>query len=95
MKISGINGIPPTPIAPVASQSPVAGFGELLGKFVDDVNDKQLNAQEAVKSFAAGKTENVHDVILAAAEADISFKMLLQTRNKLVEAYKEIMRMEV
>ena len=71
------------------------GFGELLSNVVEQVNDKQLAAQDAIRDFAAGKIENVHDVMLAEVEAEISFKMLAQTRNKIVEAYKEIMRMDI
>ena len=54
-----------------------------------------MKAEEAVKALAAGKIENVHEVMLAEVEADLSFKMLAQTRNKLVEAYKEVMRMQI
>ena len=86
---------PKTIATPVPAQTPGPGFGDVLGSAVDAVNDKQLAAQQAVLDFATGKAENVHDVMLAEVEADISFKMLSQTRNKLVEAYKEIMRMDV
>jgi len=84
-----------TPIPAPQAQPAGGGFGELVGKMIDSVNEKQLNAQNVMNDFAAGKVENVHDVVLAEAEADLSMQMLLTTRNKLVEAYKEIMRMDV
>ena len=87
--------MPKTIATPAPAQNAGPGFGDILGSAVDAVNDKQLTAQQAVLDFATGKAENVHDVMLAEVEADISFKMLSQTRNKLVEAYKEIMRMDI
>ena len=96
MRVTGINAL--TPSAGQRIQQPQRGAGDfmgLLGKLVDRTNDTQLKAEAAVKDLAAGKIENVHDVMLAEVEADLSFKMLLQTRNKLVEAYKEVMRMQI
>ncbi|HUS57331.1 MAG TPA: flagellar hook-basal body complex protein FliE [Planctomycetota bacterium] len=100
MAINSIGGVKPAAVAFPTPQvqrpgGVGGGFGELVGKMIDEVNDKQLTAQKTMNDFAAGKTENVHDVMLAEAEADLSLKMLLTTRNKLVEAYKEIMRMDV
>ena len=86
---------PKTAAMPAPPQNVGPGFRDILGSAIDTVNDKQLAAQQAITDFAAGKADNVHDVMLAEVEADISFKMLAQTRNKLVEAYKEIMRMDV
>ena len=97
MKVTGVNQFPTLQpnIGAVGATVPGSGFGDLLSTAVDQVNDKQLAASAALRDFATGKAENVHDVMLTAAEAEISFKMLTQTRNKLVEAYKEIMRMDV
>jgi len=97
MKAVGISG--PSPqhqlIRPAPRRPQAAGFARLLEKAIDQVNDKQLKADQALKDFALGKIENVHDLMLAEVEADTSFRMLAQARNKLVEAYKEIMRMQI
>ena len=97
MAINAIGSLRPamTSIPAPQVQKSGGGFGELVGKMIESVNDKQVHAQNVMNDFAAGKVENVHDVVLAEAEADLSMKMLLTTRNKLVEAYKEIMRMDV
>lgn len=98
MSIEGIRSVASTAQAgglAALKPSPSAGFGDLLTSAIDKVNDKQLIAQDAIKSLAAGNADNVHEVVLAEVDAEISFKMLAQTRNKLVEAYKEIMRMDV
>jgi flagellar hook-basal body complex protein FliE len=97
MNVTGISG--PTPstaqvIAPTPSRK-TGEFVKLLGRLVGQVNDKQMKAETTVKDLVAGKIENVHEIMLVEAEADISFRMLLQARNKLVEAYKEIMRMQI
>lgn len=97
MKVTGISGPGPSELQHAArpTQGTAAEFVSLLDKFVGDVNDSQMKADETVRALAAGKIENVHEVMLAEVEADLSFKMLVQTRNKLVEAYKEVMRMQI
>ena len=94
MRISGI-GETLIQREPAAQRPANGAFGEIFEKMIDSVNDSQIKATQAVKDFALGKIENVHDLMLAEVEADTSFRMLAQTRNKLVEAYKEIMRMQI
>jgi flagellar hook-basal body complex protein FliE len=97
MKVTGISSPALNELQRAASPTggTAGGFVSLLDKFVDGVNDRQVKAEDAVRDLAAGKIENIHEVMLAEAEADLSFKMLVQTRNKLVEAYKEVMRMQI
>jgi flagellar hook-basal body complex protein FliE len=71
------------------------GFKETVNKFVNDVNDLQLKAGESIESFAGGEVENVHEVMIAMTKAEVSFKFMMETRNKLIDAYKEIMEMQV
>jgi len=71
------------------------GFKETIGKFVNEVNDLQMKAGESVENFATGKVENVHEVMIAMSKAEVSFKFMMETRNKLIDAYKEIIRMQV
>jgi len=72
-----------------------AGFKETIGNYVNEVNDLQVKAGESIENFATGKVENVHEVMIAMSKAEVSFKFMMETRNKLVDAYKEIMRMQV
>jgi flagellar hook-basal body complex protein FliE len=68
-------------------------FQDTLAGLVSDVN-KQLNESDQItEDFATGKNNNIHEVMIAAEKAGISLKFLLQIRNKLLEAYQEIMRM--
>ena len=71
------------------------GFKEAFEKYLDQVNELQGEADKAVVDLAAGKTDNLHQVVAAVNEADLSFRLMMQVRNKLMEAYKEIMRMQV
>ena len=70
-------------------------FKDTLSNFVNEVNDLQIKAGESIENFASGKTENVHEVMIAMTKAEVSFKFMMETRNKLVNAYKEIMQMQV
>jgi flagellar hook-basal body complex protein FliE len=68
------------------------GFGELLRKSVQQVNDLQLNAENLDKQLAMGTLENVHDATIAAEKAALAVELTAQIRNKVLEAYQEIMR---
>jgi len=70
-------------------------FSNALKDIVREVNEAGLNADKAVAELAQGKTDSLHGVMLAMSKADLSFRFLMQTRNKLVGAYNEIMRMQV
>lgn len=70
-------------------------FKKTLSNFLDEVNDLQLKANESIENLATEKVKNVHEVMIAMAKAEVSFKFMMEARNKLVETYKEVMRMQV
>ncbi len=70
-------------------------FGELLKGLVEDANANHARSDQMVESLAKGEPTDVHQVMLAMTEADLSFRMLLEVRNRLVDAYQEIQRMPV
>ena len=70
-------------------------FGESLVESLEKVNNLQLTADKAVEDLATGKTQSIHEAMLALSKADIAFRLTMQVRNKVVEAYQEIMRMPV
>ncbi|HJW86580.1 MAG TPA: flagellar hook-basal body complex protein FliE [Candidatus Brocadiaceae bacterium] len=70
-------------------------FKKTLGGFINEVNDLQSKANESIENFATGKVENVHEVMIAMSKAEISFKFMMEARNKLIETYKEVMRMQM
>jgi flagellar hook-basal body complex protein FliE len=70
-------------------------FGQMLSNALDRLNQMEGTANNAATSLAAGEDIDIHQVMLTMQEADISFQLALQVRNKLVEAYQEVMRMQV
>jgi flagellar hook-basal body complex protein FliE len=70
-------------------------FGNVLNDIVDEINKQQIEADEAVARVELDDSASIHDAIIAMEKANISFRTMLQVRNKIVEAYQEIMRMQV
>ena len=68
-------------------------FGDLLKQMVNDVNELQHQAADKEKQFLRGEITDVHQVMIAAEEASVAFSLLMEIRNKLMDSYKEIMRM--
>jgi len=71
------------------------GFLNQLKDAISQVNDAQLHASHAVEDLMAGRTQNIHQAMVALQQADISFQLMMQVRNKLVGAYEEIQRMQI
>jgi flagellar hook-basal body complex protein FliE len=71
------------------------GFLETLSRTLEEVNDEQLKADQSIKDIVAGKSKNIHETMLQIQKAELSLKTMMQVRNKILEAYKEIMRMQV
>ncbi|MDY6821182.1 MAG: flagellar hook-basal body complex protein FliE [Deferribacterota bacterium] len=70
-------------------------FGEILKEAVNSVNNAQLNADSAVKKVLQGETQNIHETMIVLQKAETSLQMLLEVRNRLLEAYQEIMRTQL
>src|ERR1700733_1913815 len=70
-------------------------FSDILRESVDKVNLYQTQADTAVKELVAGRNKNIHETMLTIERADTSLKLMMQVRNKILDAYKEIMRMQV
>lgn len=82
----------------VPTPSPGAGsstFSSVLEKSLGEVNELQHQADTAVKELVAGRTKNIHETMLAIERADASLKLAMQVRNKILDAYREVMRMQV
>ena len=70
-------------------------FATLLQQSLDRVNGLQQDADAAARAFALGQAPSVHDTIIAMEKADLSLRLTTKIRNKVVEAYQDIMRMQV
>ena len=72
-----------------------SGFFNMLQQSMEQVNTDQVAADHSIQNLMAGKSKNIHETMLAIQKADLSLKTMMQVRNKILEAYKEIMRMQV
>jgi len=70
-------------------------FADHLRDGIKEVNAKQVTADRMSTELSTGKTGNIHETMLAATQAELSFNLMVQIRNKALEAYGEIMRMPV
>lgn len=79
----------------VQKNTGTTGFAEMLTDAVSQTNEAQLSADKAAVALQTGKAENLHEVMLSMEKADISMRLMVQMRNKALDAYQEIMRMQV
>jgi len=70
-------------------------FSDTLKQFVSDVNSLQNQASEAEAKLVTGEITDIHEVMIAVEKANTSMELMLEMRNKIVEAYQEIMRMPI
>jgi len=84
-------------LAPVTGAVGGSGqeFQNLLASTIAGVEQKQTDAQTAVNGFLTGETEELHTAALAGQRAELSLELFLQVRNKVVQAYQEVMRMQM
>ncbi len=73
----------------------VKNFSDVLKKAVSDLNALESDSSEKVNSLVTGRLENVHDVMIAMEKSKIGLNMAIEVRNKFIEGYKEIMRMQI
>lgn len=73
----------------------VDSFSKLMKTELHKVNALQQYSDRMTEDMAAGKVENVHDVMIAATKAKVAMELTLEMRNKLVEAYREMIRMQI
>jgi len=72
-----------------------ANFSDVLSKSVEKVNEMQKQSDTAISELVSGRTKNIHETMLTIERADTSLKLMMQVRNKILDAYKEIMHMQV
>jgi len=78
-----------------ASDKDGTSFADTLAQSLDKVNTLQKEADVAIQDFITGDKRNIHETMIAVGKADLAFRLTMQVRNKMVEAYQEVMRMQV
>ncbi|MFD1850386.1 flagellar hook-basal body complex protein FliE [Oceanobacillus bengalensis] len=83
---------PKKTITPGAAQ---ANFADTLKGAIDNLNDIQMESDKKTQGLASGKVDNLHDVMITSQKAGIALDMTVQVQKKVIDAYNEIMRMQV
>lgn len=79
----------------ISSEEKSVSFGKILGDLVQQVNAMDKSTGQSIEKLIAGEADNIHQVMIAAEEASLTFSLMMEIRNKLIEAYQEIMRMQI
>lgn len=92
--VDALQGLGKTPdVSGAAPTGPT--FGQLLQHAIGEVNQAQVHAGDLSSRFAAGEPVDVHQVMIASQEASVALNLAIQVRNKLVDGYQELMRVNV
>lgn len=94
--IQELRGFEPT-TSPQELRRTEAGqsFAGMLTDAISGVDEAMKDSDQKIQDFLAGKTENVHDVMISMQRAQLSFQLMVEIRNKAIEAYHEISRMQI
>ena len=92
--VAGLGG-PEGPKKVPGSGKGDGSFAAALNSSLTEVNRMQQQADDAISALATGDKVSMHDAMIAMEQADVSFRLMMQVRNKIVEAYQEILRMQV
>jgi flagellar hook-basal body complex protein FliE len=92
---STISAVTPDVTKPGEISQTEQNFADFITSSISEVNQAQIDGDRAIEDLYTGKAENLHDVMISVEQADISLRMLVQVRNKALQAYEEIMRMQV
>lgn len=90
------------PLAPLSrpsgadgEASPAGGFGRVLSSLLNENHQANAAADAAVQDLVTGQAQDLHTVAAAVAQADLSFRLILELRNRLTEAFQEVSRMQI
>lgn len=98
MKINSLQGMIPDLINTKEIKQPSVssmGFGNVLNDFIGSVNDDQLKASQVTNDFVTGGNVEIHEVMIAGEKAKTSLDLLMEIRNKAVDMYKELTRIQI
>lgn len=78
--------------APAAATSATPAFGEILGQLLNQAQSAQQEANQAALALASGGLQDISQVVIASEKASLALELLVEVRNKVLEAYQEVMR---
>ncbi|NNE44631.1 MAG: flagellar hook-basal body complex protein FliE [Gemmatimonadetes bacterium] len=96
MRIDGLGPARYTPLGrPAATPPPTNDFRDTLVSAMKEINGLQMQAGENVTRVTSGENVDLHEVMISSAEAGVAFDLMMEIRNKLLEAYQEVQRMQI
>lgn len=95
LKLMPVKGALPETTSLAPTEESEKTFGEFLKDALHNVNNLQHQAKQASLNLAAGKIQDIAEVTIAAEKASIALQLTMQVRNKVIDAYQEVMRMQV
>ncbi|MCA9065775.1 MAG: flagellar hook-basal body complex protein FliE [Planctomycetaceae bacterium] len=100
MSVQPMTGAGYSPSAPVSTGADKATqketpFADLVRSLVEDTSRQQVAADGQVQKLINGETDNIHDVVLTTAKANLAFQLVMEIRNRLITSYQEVMRMQM
>mgnify|MGYP003580200421 CR=1 FL=1 len=91
----GLHDDVPGALPPAAAVSAGPSFAQIVSEGLQGVNQQLVASQADLQQLALGETRNLHEVMVRLEESRISFQLLMQVRNRVLEAYQDVMRMQV
>lgn len=79
----------------IEDSAPTRDFGQTISDFITAVNEDQVQAAQEASDVIQGKSENLHQAMATMEEASLSFQLMIEVRNKLLDSYQTLQRMQV
>jgi flagellar hook-basal body complex protein FliE len=95
LPVTGAPNAAPTLIPGSSLLPSPADFAKLMGDYMQQASDMQAKVGTDIEAMASGQSDNIHEVVLSAAQADMAVRMVIEIRNRLVSTYQEVMRMQI
>jgi len=93
--VNSINNIIASPVKSINNPDRNINFKDILFDALNNVNTLEQESAKMTEDFIAGRTDDIHSVLIAAEKASISLQFIMEVRNKVLDAYQEIMRMQI
>ena len=101
ISLQGLSGTEAgTSVIPIDKTTPTdrvtaPGFAQMFENFIKGVDQKKKISKRETQDLILGRSDNIHEAVVKSQEAGVAFNLMIEVRNKLVESYKELMRMQV
>lgn len=93
--VESLAALDPTQAGAAAAPAQSGGFSQMVSRGLDEVNTQLMSTQTDLQQLAVGDVQNLHQVMIHMEEARMSFQLLMQVRNRVLETYQDLMKMPV